>query len=89
MNDERSGGGKYLQMILGALFVCFLGFQAWMARTLIDGQSGTNDRLTKIEATIDRNKEERNEQLRLRDFRIDDHAERIRRLEALRLGRGE
>lgn len=75
---------KWLQIVLGGIFVAFLGFQGWLASTLVNGQEKTNDRLTKIETTIDRNKDERNEQLRLRDSRMDDITERLRRLEGAR-----
>lgn len=72
---SEDGGRFYLQVILGALAVAFIGFQAWLANALIDGQSITSDRLTKIETTMAENREER--QATDRDLRT--RLERIER----------
>lgn len=66
MNDSKT-----LQMVLGALFVAFLAFQGWLA----DSVSDMKNRLTKIETSIDQNREERQAQ-------VNDLRDRISRLEA-------
>lgn len=66
MND-----GKILQVVLGTVFVAFIGFQGWVATEI----SGTNERLTKIETTMAENRAEREAQiadLRSRVGRIED-----------------
>lgn len=70
---------KILQLLLGLLGAVFLGFQGWLATSLIDGQSDTNDRLIKIETTISENREERQQQivdLRTRIQRLEERSDR-------------
>ena len=64
---------KYLPMIVGALFVAFLGFLAFLGKETLQ----TNGRLTRIETSIAENRTEREAQiadLRQRVSRIEDRS---------------
>jgi hypothetical protein len=63
---EGSDAGRYLQIVLGGLFVAFLGFQGWLAVSI----NSINDRLTRIEATMEENKAERQRQVSELDRRL-------------------